>query len=164
MFGNASISSPRIRLSAPDMAPRSINCNPHGCCSCAGKGSLQECLRKCKTLEQPFALSASVSFVTDDFVRELKTAPFWSGPELIRRAAPGDFPILRDKQLRNANAQDGLNLLVWEGCIHPDFINDAEVPRFMIDVFIEAHQRRSSGHGRLHARKRKKAPSACLCP
>ena len=48
-------------------------------------------------------------FVTDDFVRELKTAPFWSGPELIRRAAPGDFPILGDKQLRNANAQDGLN-------------------------------------------------------
>jgi len=79
-------------------------------------------------------------FVTDDFVRELKTAPFWFGPELIRRAVRGDFPILRDKQLRKANAQDGLNLLVWEGCIHPDFINDAEVPRFMIDVFIEVHQ------------------------
>src|SRR5215831_1806981 len=73
-------------------------------------------------------------FVTDDFVRELKAAPFWFGPELTRRITRGDIPILRDKQLRDANARDGLNLLVWEGCAHSDFYDDTELPRFMMDV------------------------------
>jgi hypothetical protein len=80
------------------------------------------------------------AFVTDDFVRELKTAPFWFGPELVRRLTRGDTPILRDKQLRDANARDGLNLLVWEGCAHSDFYDDTELPRFMMDVFITVHQ------------------------
>jgi hypothetical protein len=80
------------------------------------------------------------TFVTDDFVRELKAAPFWFGAELTRRIARGAPPILTDKELREANARGGLNLLVWEGCAHPDFNNDAELPRFMMDVFLEIHQ------------------------
>jgi hypothetical protein len=80
------------------------------------------------------------AFVTDDFVCELKATPFWFGPEIAKRIVRGDFPILRDKQLRDANALDGLNLLVWEGCAHPDFEDDAELPRYMMDVFIEMHQ------------------------
>jgi hypothetical protein len=29
---------------------------------------------------------------------------------------------------------------VWEGCANPDFNDDAELPRFMMDVFIERHR------------------------
>ena len=58
-------------------------------------------------------LAAGVSvFVTDDFVRWLKTPPFsWFGPELARRIARGQLPLMSDKELREANSGGGLNLL-----------------------------------------------------
>jgi hypothetical protein len=80
-------------------------------------------------------------FVTDDFVRELKRPPlFWFGPELARRIVHGDSPVLNDKQVATANAHDGLNLVVWAGCPHPDFLNEPELARFVMDKFIEYHR------------------------
>jgi len=79
-------------------------------------------------------------FVTDDFVREMKTPPLrWIGPELAKRILGGDSPVLSDRQCREANSRGGLNLLVWEGCIHPDFETNSELPGHIMPAFIEVH-------------------------
>ncbi len=79
-------------------------------------------------------------FLRDDFVREMKTPPLrWIGPELMRRILEGDSPVLSDRQFRDANSRDGLNLLVWEGCFRPEFVTNIEVPRSIMSSFIEAH-------------------------
>lgn len=80
-------------------------------------------------------------FVNDDFARELKSSPsFWFGPVLAERVARGDSPVLSDKRLQEANARDGLTLVVWEGCVHRRFCEDTELPRFVVDVFIRDHR------------------------
>jgi DNA-binding CsgD family transcriptional regulator len=83
-------------------------------------------------------LGAGVSvFVTDDFVRWLKTPPFsWFGPELARRIARGKSPLMSDKELREANSDGGLNLLCWDNSVAPDEIIDLYyhiMPSFMAD-------------------------------
>ena len=51
-------------------------------------------------------------FVSDSFLREIKTPPFfWVGPEIVRRISHGNSPVLTDRQLREANTRDGLNLI-----------------------------------------------------
>jgi hypothetical protein len=87
-----------------------------------------------------FGVGVSV-FVNDDFVREVKTPPlFWIGPELARRIARGNSPLLSDRALREANASGGLNLLTWEGCIRPEDAGRAETYNKMILAFIEEHR------------------------
>ena len=79
-------------------------------------------------------------FLTDDFVREMKTPPLrWIGPALMNRILAGDSPVLSDRQFRDANSRGGLNLLVWEGCFRPEFESSVEAPRFVMTSFIEAH-------------------------
>jgi len=80
-------------------------------------------------------------FVGDDFVRELKTPPLlWCGPELARRIARRDSPLLTDRQVREANSRGGLNTITWEGCIRPGFESHTEVHRKILSVFIEEHR------------------------
>jgi hypothetical protein len=77
----------------------------------------------------------------DEFVREMKTPPhFWVGPELTRRVMSGNSPVLTAEQLRDANSRDGLNLVVWEGCIRPGFEGHSELHRSMMAFFIEVHR------------------------
>ena len=78
-------------------------------------------------------------FVGDDFVREIKSPLRWVGPELARRFMGGDSPLLSGKQLRAANSCGGLNLIVWEGCIRPEFEQHSEVHRKILNMFIEGH-------------------------
>ena len=79
-------------------------------------------------------------FVTDDFMRELKTPPhFWIGPELARRIARGDSPLLSEKELREANSRRGLNLVVWEGCASHQFDTDPELHRCGMEGFIHVN-------------------------
>ncbi len=80
-------------------------------------------------------------FVTDEFVREIKTPPLrWFGPELAKRAIARDSPILSDKQVRDANSGGGLNQLVWESAIMPEVEGQAEFDHVMLDAFIEIHR------------------------
>jgi hypothetical protein len=59
-------------------------------------------------------------FVDDDFIREVKKPPFfWIGAELARRVNSLESPVLSEKQIRDANSTDGLNILVLEGHIRP---------------------------------------------
>jgi len=80
-------------------------------------------------------------FVGDDFVRELKSPPlFWIGPELAKRTVSGYSPVLTDKQLREANSCGGLNLVVWEGCLRPDFLKNSELHRSTLNTFAGEHR------------------------
>jgi DNA-binding CsgD family transcriptional regulator len=68
------------------------------------------------------------AFVSDDFFQELKTTPFfWVGPELVKRIARGNSPLLSDAAVRDANSTVRLNLLVWHNTIHPVDLIRAEV-------------------------------------
>src|SRR5216684_3923008 len=52
------------------------------------------------------------AFVAEAFLRDLKARPFWAGPELTKRIARGDSPLLSDKQVREANSIGGINVVV----------------------------------------------------
>ena len=79
--------------------------------------------------------------VTDDFVRELKTPPlFWFGPELAKRVLSGVSPVLSEKQIRERNSKEGLNLVVWEALPSSGFEKRADIYRVMVASFIEVHR------------------------
>jgi hypothetical protein len=52
----------------------------------------------------------------------------------------GVSPVLTDRQLREANSRDGLNLLCWEGSGRPGYEAHSELQRYMFSVFIEGHR------------------------
>jgi DNA-binding CsgD family transcriptional regulator len=80
-------------------------------------------------------------FVSDDFLMELKTPPFfWIGPELTKRLLRGDSPLLSDKQVRQANANGGLNLLTWVGALAAAYLKSVEGIATMVTAFVEAHR------------------------
>jgi hypothetical protein len=80
-------------------------------------------------------------FVSDDFVREMKTAPLcWFGPELARRVEIARSPVLSDAEVRRANSGAGLNVMVWEAFPHPDFCQRHDVYHLMVEAFIELHR------------------------
>ena len=55
-----------------------------------------------------------IGFVTDDFLRKLRTPPyFWIGPEVTTLTAAGKSPFLSDMQLKVANSRGGLNVITW---------------------------------------------------
>lgn len=81
------------------------------------------------------------AFVSDDFVRQLKSPPsFWIGPELTKRVKRGDSPVLTERQIREANTRGGLNLVVWQGSICKEEMQNSEVGRGMMRAFIDVHQ------------------------
>lgn len=86
------------------------------------------------------AIGTSV-FVTDDFLRELKTPPhFWFGPELVKRVRKGKSPLLSPKQVETANSREGLNLLVWYGCVRIEDGRRAEVGSELATAFVAYHR------------------------
>jgi hypothetical protein len=91
---------------------------------------------------RPKIVGVGVSaFVSDDFMRELKSAPsFWIGPELARRVRRGDSPVLTEKQIREANTRGGLNLAVWQGTICKEEMQTSEVGRGLMRAFVDVHQ------------------------
>src|SRR5579862_8707077 len=84
----------------------------------------------------PICLLGVSVIVRDDFLREMKTPPhFWVGPELTRRIMDDESPLLTDRQLREANSRDGLNLVCWEGWFRPGYEAHRELQRFMMSTF-----------------------------
>lgn len=81
------------------------------------------------------------AFVSDEFVKEMKTAPqFWAGPELVKRVLAGNSPILSDKELREANAEGGLNLFAWDGAVSASEFGRREVIQSLFVEFVERHR------------------------
>jgi hypothetical protein len=81
------------------------------------------------------------AFLSDNFLRELKTPPFlWMGPELARRVAGGDHsPLLSLRQTQQANSQGGLNLAVWHACVREEDVDRVEVWTELMTAFLEEH-------------------------
>ena len=81
------------------------------------------------------------AFVSDEFLSELKTPPyFWLGPELVKRITRGDSPLLSTKEVRDANSQGGLNLVVWQACIRMEAIKRMDVWDVLMAAFLEYHR------------------------
>ena len=79
-------------------------------------------------------------FVADDFVREVKTTPyFWIGPELVKRITSGKSPLLSYKEIRDQNSTVGLNLVIWDFTVHPRDLTSAEVGRIVMIAFDETY-------------------------
>src|SRR5580704_1888533 len=80
-------------------------------------------------------------FVNPEFMREVKTPPlFWFGAELVRRITAGRSPALSDKEVREANSCEGLNLIVWEALPCLDFAQRSDLFHLMIEAFREVHR------------------------
>jgi hypothetical protein len=80
-------------------------------------------------------------FVSDAFVRELKSPPsFWIGPELARRVCLGVSPLLSNKEVAEANARDGLNLVGWHAASGPEDGRRVDVLNFLFATFLEVHR------------------------
>ena len=80
-------------------------------------------------------------FVSDDFLADLKTPPFfWIGPELTKRVLRGDSPLLADKQVRQANSNGGLAVVPWVGALDADYLQSGEALTAMIAAFVEEHR------------------------
>jgi hypothetical protein len=57
--------------------------------------------------------AAICTFVTDDFLREIKTPRLpWATPLLLRRMEQGNSPVLTDDEVLRANSASGLSLYV----------------------------------------------------
>lgn len=93
------------------------------------------------TRSRILGIGASV-FVSDDFVRELKTPPsFWIGPELAKRVSRGDdSALLSPKQTQDANSRGGLNLAVWQGLVLPEDARRADLWSKLTAVFLDDHR------------------------
>jgi len=63
----------------------------------------------------------------------------------------GASPLLSDKQLRQANADRGLNLVTWEGALHSGYLNCVEAHEAMFAAFVVQHRgfllKELIGHG-----------------
>ena len=87
-----------------------------------------------------FAAAASV-FTSHKFVQELKAPPFfWIGPELAIRVAHGQSPLLSDREVAAANANGGLNLVLWQLCIDNKDTQRNEVRTQVSGAFFEIHR------------------------
>jgi hypothetical protein len=81
------------------------------------------------------------AFVTNEFIEEAKTPPFfWLGPELTRRVAESRSPLLTEKQLRDANSGEGLNVVIWQNGNHPDDVKRPESWEVGVNAFLTNHK------------------------
>lgn len=81
------------------------------------------------------------AFVSNDFLRALKKPPFfWVGPELTRRLTRGESPLLSNREVREGNIEDGLNVVTWEAAHRGEFLDCAEVLTAGCSAYIEQHR------------------------
>jgi hypothetical protein len=87
-------------------------------------------------------LAAGTSlFVADAFVQELKAGPlFWIGPEIARRVARGQSPVLSDHEVVAGNSAGGLNLILWDICIARESSVRLEVRSQVTGSFFDMHR------------------------
>jgi hypothetical protein len=84
--------------------------------------------------------SGVACFITDDFAAEIATAPFkWVGPELVNRFLRGPSPILTNAQVRLANSEDGLNILVWPSCFRTEYETHSDLWQKSQALFFEVY-------------------------
>ena len=133
------IVGPRYGSAIADLGPawlRLLSCD--GLCSASVFEEVEEGVERTR----PRMLGVGVTvFVSDDFLREVKTQPFfWIGPELAKRVARGDHsPLLSQKQVQEANSQGGLNLVTWQACVRMEDSKRTEVWKELMVAFLDQH-------------------------
>jgi DNA-binding CsgD family transcriptional regulator len=81
--------------------------------------------------------AAICTFVTDDFLREIKTPPLaWATPLLLRRMEQGNSPVLSDEDVLGANSTSGLNLYVWHSGLTVEHIRAPEIASMLLPEFV----------------------------
>lgn len=81
------------------------------------------------------------AFVRDGFMREIKAPPLaWIGPELARRVAGEDSPVLTDDEVRDANSGAGLGEVVWEGTGAPEFASTMDFYHRLVRSYVDQHR------------------------
>jgi hypothetical protein len=90
---------------------------------------------------KPTILGAGIAtFVSDNFIRELKSAPhFWIGPEITLRLSRAESPVLSDRQVREANTFGGLNVAVWQTGVLPEDMLRGNVANTIMAAFVELY-------------------------
>lgn len=84
--------------------------------------------------------SGQAIFVLDKFLREATTPPsFWLGPEITGRVTCGNFPLLTEQQVAEANSRDGLNLLVLQTRFYPAHFKQPETMVVGATAVVESH-------------------------
>jgi hypothetical protein len=85
--------------------------------------------------------AAARVFVSDDFLRELKTPPFfWIAPELANRLACSNSPLLSDNEVAAGNTSGGLNLVLCHLSIDPEEAKRPEMRTQISGVLFEIHR------------------------
>ncbi len=81
-------------------------------------------------------------FVTDEVLHRCNMpSPRWIGPELVRGCLRGESPILGAKAVREANSNEGLNLVAWASTLCPQRDGDrAQVQVELMSAFMEEHR------------------------
>lgn len=80
-------------------------------------------------------------FVSDTFLAELKTPPFfWYGPVLAKQIVNGNSPLLSDQEVREKNVWGGMNVVCWEGCLRPEAETRTEIYNKLMGAFVEEHR------------------------
>jgi DNA-binding CsgD family transcriptional regulator len=135
------IVAPRYGDSLADLRPALLRVfSSSGFCSAVVFEEIDESAGRSPSRPRLLGIGVSV-FVSDDFLRELKTRPsFWIGPELARRVVRGDSPLLSEMQVREANSGRGLNLAVWHSCIREEDTKRADVWSELMAAFMENHR------------------------
>jgi len=81
--------------------------------------------------------TAICTFVTDDFLREIKTPPLpWATPLLLRRIEQGKSPVLTDEQVLSANSTSGLSLYVWHSGLSVENMRTPEIASMLLPEFV----------------------------
>lgn len=81
------------------------------------------------------------AFVSDSFIRDLKTPPFfWIGPEIAKRVMRDESPVLSNEAFRRANSHGGLNLVLWHVCVTLENAMRFEVRNLVSGSFFEQHR------------------------
>ena len=75
------------------------------------------------------------------YSRAEDTSFFWIGPELARRVACGESPLLTDSQVCAANTLEGLNLVLWHVCDRLLRMRGARTSATQVSgAFVECHR------------------------
>jgi hypothetical protein len=87
-------------------------------------------------------LGAAIStFVTDDFLREIKIPPLTSAtPHLLRRMKQGDSPVLSNEEVLAANSTSGLSLYVWHSGLSVESIRTPEIASMLTPEFVRHYR------------------------
>jgi hypothetical protein len=72
--------------------------------------------------------------------RPVELAALTRHVELAKRITAGNSPVLSDREVREANSGEGLNLIVWEAVPCPEFAERPDLHHLIVEAFRELYR------------------------